>query len=199
MAKEDDLTTAKMRHELKALTAVVLLLLVAWVSYYLFAKTFPTAPAPNPALDKEVTTLLKDYNVPLTVSNCTSTTIGPICDTYSDINIPDKNTNIKLQAVAKVAFIKEKNALIMVKIDPYFGDTNLKYEKIPADVKKALSNITVLVTDNMVCLPTSNDQNMECYIATNMAKLGNGELFYAPLFKIVRDENGAIDRVIVYV
>lgn len=174
-----------------ALAFVAGLLGSAWMLYSLAQKQSSDVTA-------NVNRLLDEYNVPLTVSNCTSTIAGPVCAAYADINIPDNNTGIQYQAVADVLFVHEGNTLVMVKLSPYTGDTALKYERVPEDIKDAVNRLTVLQTDNMVCLP-SQPRVQRCYIATNVAPLGNGQLFYAPLFEIYRGEDGKIQKIVVRV
>ena len=174
-----------------ALALLVVLVISAWALYGMMQRR-------SNDMTTRVNQLLEEYNVPLTVSNCTSTTAGPVCEAYADITLPDNNTGIQFQAVANVLFIQENDALVMVKLSPYMGETALTYEKIPQDIKDAVRHLTILQTDNMVCLPPMS-KVQRCYIATNVAPLGNGQLFYAPLFEIYREDDGKIQKVVVRV
>lgn len=146
---------------------------------------------------QEVNALLAEHNVPLTVRDCTAFATGYICDVDAEINIPDTNKDIRFVATSQAIITEEGNTLYIVKVTPYLTTNAPEKHEIPTAVKDALSELTLVVSDEMYCLRATDNEYL-CYIPTNMAPMGNATLYYAPLFYITLDGD-RVKEVVVYV
>lgn len=148
----------------------------------------------SPAYTPKVKAWLKEANIQMQVSDCiTNPSLGYICTATSQVKIPDLNIDANYYASAPVLVYRDQNSVVLVKIDPV-TKMDLKPVKVDNNIKQILKPLTIAKPEYMYCISASNN-SYKCYIPTNMAPLGNGTLYYAPLFEIHKDNNTWIVNV----
>ena len=163
------------------------ILMAVVVLYYL-----PNGATANNAVaaayTPKVQAWLKEANIQMNVSDCMpNPSLGYICTVTSQVKIPDLNIDANYYASAPVLVYRDENSVVLVKIDPA-TNMDLKPVKVDNTIKQILKPLTIVKPEYMYCVSMSNN-SYKCYIPTNMAPLGKGTLYYAPLFEIHRDNN----------
>lgn len=193
--KEDDTE----RKVFTTTLAMVLIAIGAAVAVWLYAVEYTKQDLTSSAIE-----LFKEYNVPLNVVKCgafaihqgNNVTIAYSCTVDANVNLRDKNTSTKFIARGNLIVVKDENNLYLYKLEPVPSEP-LEEVNVPDDVRRALSSVTLVMGDRMLCKQFRRDY-MKCYIPTNRATYGNASIVYEPLFEIYKEGN-TIEKVIVHV
>lgn len=191
------------KERLKMLLNVVAILAVASAVAILVMRIFSPY---HENYTTKVEQLFSEYNVNLDPVYCTQTLLDGnnskltayYCTVDANINISDKNVTAEFVARGNLLVLQEGNKLYLYKLEPSTNEI-LRKTPITDDVKNVITKVTLIMDNYALCKEWTSNSDIECYIPTNKAPLGNAIIIYAPLFELVKDDSGNITRVIVHV